>query len=80
MKFIQNFDSSKNNNYSSLLKYKKISELIPESEKNNDINNNVEIELECYMYQNYMNSKQTLEKIVEYKNNNFLSKIDKYLN
>ena len=83
IEFIQNFDFSKNNNYSSLLKYKKISELISGPEKNNDIdidiNNDSDIELGCYMYQNYMTSKQALEKIVEYKNNDFLLKSEEIL-
>ena len=79
IEFVQNFDFSKNNNYSSLIKYKKISELISEPEKNNDISNDVDVELGCYMYQNYMNSKQTLEKIVECKNKDFLLKSDEIL-
>ena len=81
IEFIQNFDFSKNNNYSSLLRYKKISELISEPEKNSDIeiNSDVDIELGCYKYQNYMNSKQALEKIVANKNNDFLIKSDEIL-
>lgn len=79
IEFIQNFDFSKNNNYSSLIKYKRIYELISEPEKSSDINSDVEIELGCYLYQNYMNSKQTLEKIVEYKNNDFLFKSEEIL-
>ena len=79
IEFIQNFDFSKNNNYASLLKYKKITELISEPEQISDINSDADNELGCYMYQNYMNFKQTLEKIIEFKNNDFLHKSDEIL-
>ena len=73
LEYVQNFDFSKNNKYSYITRYIKISELITKSEKNNDTNINDDINVGCYMYQNYINSKQILEKIKEYKND-FLMK------
>ena len=80
IEYIQNFDFSKNNNYSSISKYKKISDMIIKPEKNNinyniiTINQNNDNDVGCYMYQNYMNAKQILDKLVEYKNDDFVFK------
>ena len=72
IEYIKKFDFSKINNYSSIIKYKKICELISKPEikndSNNNSNNNINTKVGCYKYQNYINLKKMLEKILEYKN------------
>ena len=74
LEFIENFDFNKNNNYSSILKYKQFSEIItkPENEYDDNININDD-NIGCYKYQNYMNAKEVLNKI-ENKNDDFILK------
>ena len=73
IEYIKNFDFYNNNNYSSLIKYKTISDMITKPFKNNFVINN-DINIGCYMYNNYMNIKQILKKIIQYKNDDFMIK------
>ena len=70
IEFVKKFDFSKNNNYSSLSKYKNISEMLtkPENIDSNNDNINNETEVGCYSFRNYINSKKTLDRIIDYEN------------
>ena len=79
IEFILNFDFSQNNNYSSLSKYKKITDIITKPVNHNDINNNDDLSnsdvyVGCYSYQNYVFARQSLDKLKEYKNEEFILK------
>ena len=76
IEYIKNFDFSKNNNYSSIIKYMKISNMILKPGKidykiNNENNDGI---VGCYSFKNYINSKEVLDKIIEYGNDDFISK------
>ena len=73
IEYIKNFDFYNNNNYSSLIRYKTISHMIIKPFKNDFVINN-DINIGCYMYNKYMNIKQILNKIIQYKNDDFIVK------
>ena len=70
IEYIKNFDFSNNNNYSSITKYIHISDMILKS-VNNDNNENI---VGCYSFINYINSKEVLDRILDYENDDFILK------
>ena len=73
LEFLEKFDFSKNNNFSSISKYIKISDLLIKS-NNNDNNINNDSTLGCYEFKTYINSKKILDKIINYKKEDFINK------
>ena len=71
LEFLENFDFSQNNNFSSISKYIKISNLLTKDNNDNINNDNI---LGGYEYKTYINSKKILDRIINYGKEDFINK------